>query len=78
MKEVFVLLTVVDEEVVGFLAQINIANAGHQEASDGVLQKLVRRRAFTHDEKGREEKIIADSPNTTQTLAGSSRPSSYI
>jgi hypothetical protein len=46
VKEVFVLLTVVDEEVVGFLAQINIANAGHQEASDGVLQKLVRRRAF--------------------------------
>lgn len=28
---------VVDEEVIGFLAQINIANAGHQEASDGVL-----------------------------------------
>jgi hypothetical protein len=33
-----VLLTVIDEEVVGFLAQINIANSGHQEASDGVLQ----------------------------------------
>jgi len=28
---------VIDEEVVGFLAQINIANPGHQEASDGVL-----------------------------------------
>jgi len=34
----FVLLTVIDEEVVGFLAQINIANTGHQEAGDGVLQ----------------------------------------
>jgi len=28
---------VIDEEVVGFLAQINIANTGHQEAGDGVL-----------------------------------------
>jgi hypothetical protein len=39
MKRILVSLTVVDEEVVGFLAQINIANAGHQEASDGVLQE---------------------------------------
>lgn len=73
VKAFFFLLTVIDEEVVGFLAEIYVTNSGHQEASDSVLQntQLVGR-SFRCQKEDRSRMIR----NTgVQPHAGSRKPS---